>query len=163
MKIRDATEADLPAILAIYNAAVATRMSTADTEPLSLEQRRPWFHSHTPGTRPLWVAETHGAVAAWLSLEDFHERAAYNRTAEVSIYVAESHRRRGLARELLQEALRRSESFGVETLIALVFGHNEPSLRLFEEMRFERWGTLPRVTVLDGVERDVVILGLRVG
>ena len=48
------------------------------------------------------------------------------------------------------------------TLIGFIFGHNEPSLALFERFGFSRWGELPRVTILDGVERDVVIVGLRV-
>jgi phosphinothricin acetyltransferase len=47
--------------------------------------------------------------------------------------------------------------------MGLIFGHNTPSLKLFERFGFVRWGLLPRVTVLDGIERDVVILGRRLG
>jgi phosphinothricin acetyltransferase len=54
--IRDASEADLPAIVAIYNAAIPGRMATADTEPVSVESRRAWFAEHAPDSRPLWVA-----------------------------------------------------------------------------------------------------------
>ncbi len=46
-------------------------------------------------------------------------------------------------------------------MLGFIFGHNEPSLRLFQRFEFETWGTLPRVAVLDGVERDLVILGRR--
>jgi len=46
-------------------------------------------------------------------------------------------------------------------LLGFVFAHNTPSLALFGRFGFERWGLLPRVAVLDGVERDVAILGLR--
>jgi phosphinothricin acetyltransferase len=51
---------------------------------------------------------------------------------------------------------------GLETLLAFVFAHNEPSVALFERLGFSRWGHLPRVARLDGVERDVLILGRRV-
>ena len=46
--------------------------------------------------------------------------------------------------------------------MAFVFGHNAPSLRLFERAGFARWGHLPRVARLDGIERDLLILGRRV-
>ena len=49
----------------------------------------------------------------------------------------------------------------MNNLIGFVFAHNHPSLALFERFGFARWGELPRVTILDGIERDVVILGLR--
>ena len=46
---------DLPRIVAIYNSTIASRMVTADTEEVSIEDRTPWFHEHTPTRRPLWV------------------------------------------------------------------------------------------------------------
>ncbi len=162
MIIRDATEADLPAIVDIYNVAVASRQSTADTEPVSVESRLPWLRDRDRATRPLWVMDADGAVAGWLSVDSFHSKPAYRITAEVSVYVATAYRRRGIARQLLQEAIRRSASAGTRTLVGLIFGHNEPSLALFEGFGFHRWAHLPGVTELDGVERDVLILGLRI-
>ena len=67
-----------------------------------------------------------------------------------------------MGRGLLAEAIRRAPSFGVTTLLGFIFAHNEPSLRLFEGFGFQRWARLPRVANLDGVERDLDILGLRV-
>jgi hypothetical protein len=54
-------------------------------------------------------------------------------------------------------------ALGVSTLLGFIFAHNTPSLRLVEKHGFTRWGCLPRVAVLDGVERDLAILGRRVG
>ena len=62
MKIRDAVESDLPAIIKIYNAAVATRIATAQLEPVTLEQRRDWLKEHS-GDRPFWVLEMDGQIA----------------------------------------------------------------------------------------------------
>ncbi|MDQ3429700.1 MAG: N-acetyltransferase, partial [Actinomycetota bacterium] len=53
VRIRDATAEDLPAIVGIYNSAVPTRVSTADTEPISTKDRTAWFHAHDPWRRPL--------------------------------------------------------------------------------------------------------------
>lgn len=47
-------------------------------------------------------------------------------------------------------------------MLGFIFGHNAPSLRLFEKHQFTRWGQLPRVAVLHGVERDLIIMGRRV-
>jgi phosphinothricin acetyltransferase len=162
MTIRDATEADLATIVKIYNAAIPGRMATADTEPVSIESRRPWFHEHTPQRRPLWVAEVDGAIAGWLSFQSFYGRPAYAATAELSVYVSPHRRRTGVARGLVQQALARAPSLRLATLLGFIFGHNEPSLRLFAEFGFARWALLPRVAELDGVERDLVIVGRRI-
>src|SRR5947209_5743712 len=63
MIIRDALEEDLPAIIEIYNAAIRGRVSTAQLDEVSVEQRLPWFYQHSPGSHPLWVAEMEGAIA----------------------------------------------------------------------------------------------------
>ena len=160
--LRDATEADLPAIIAIYNATIPGRMVTGDLEPVPVESRLAWFRQHSPERRPLWVVEDAGKVIAWLSLNWFNERPAYDHTAEVSVYVDESRRREGLGRRLLSRAIERAPALGLRTLVGLIWGHNEPSLRLFQDLGFERWGLLPRVAELDGVERDLVIVGRRV-
>jgi L-amino acid N-acyltransferase YncA len=158
---RDATLDDLPGIVAIYNSTVPSRLVTADLEPVSVESRLAWFHAHGPRARPLWVVEEAGKVIAWLSFTDFYGRPAYSRTAEVSIYLAEDARGKGLGKQLLEAALAQASSLGIDTVLGFVFGHNEPSLRLFRGFGFEPWGTLPHVAVLDGVERDLVILGRR--
>jgi len=159
MTIRDASEADLAAIVDIFNATVATRMSTAVLDPVSVDERREWFHEHSPGHHPLWVLELDSKIAGWLSMHAFISRCAYRGTAEVSVYVHDRFRRRGVARALLDGAITRAPELEIKALAGLIFGHNAASLRLFEQAGFERWGLLPRVARLDDVERDVVIVG----
>lgn len=159
---RLARAGDLPAIVAIYNDTVASRLVTADLEPVAVESRRAWFEAHRGATRPLWVVEQQGQVVAWLSFSDFYGRPAYAATAELSVYVAAPARRQGIAAALLQSAVREAPGFGLRTLLGFIFGHNEPSLQLFARAGFTRWGTLPRVARLDEQERDLVLMGLRV-
>ncbi|SAL54034.1 GNAT family N-acetyltransferase [Caballeronia telluris] len=158
---RDATLDDLPAIVAIYNSTVPSRQVTADLDPVTVESRVAWFHAHGPHARPLWVVEEGGEIVAWLSFSDFYGRPAYSRTAEVSIYLDESARGKGLGKKLLQAALEKAPELQIDTVLGFVFGHNVPSVKLFQAFGFEAWGTLPRVAALDGVERDLVILGRR--
>jgi L-amino acid N-acyltransferase YncA len=162
MKIRDAVAGDLPAIVEIYNSTIPSRVVSADTEPVSVEQRLPWFHQHDPARRPIRVAEARGVVVGWLSLSDFYDaRPAYNGTAEIGIYVREGYRGEGIGRRLLQEAIERAPTLGIKTLTAGAFGTNESSLALFGRFGFERWAHFPRVAELDGSERDLIVLGLR--
>lgn len=158
--IRSATFDDLPAIVAIYNATIASRASTAELEPVTVEGRRAWFERHAPGR--LLVVDDDGVVPAWLGVLPHHERAAYAITGEVAVYVAPDARRGGYGGRLLDAAIERAPSWGLQVLLGRIFAHNEASLALFEGRGFLRWGLLPGVCVLDGVARDVVIMGRRV-
>jgi L-amino acid N-acyltransferase YncA len=162
MKIREATEADLAAIVEIYNASIPGRSATADTDPVSVESRGRWFREHDPERRPLWVAEENRAIVGWLSFQSFYGRPAYHATAEISVYVTPALQRKGIGRELLARAVKRAPRHGLKTLLGFIFGHNEASLHLFESFGFQRWGVLPAVAELDGIERDLIILGRRI-
>ena len=153
---------DLPAIVSIYNSTVPSRQVTADTEPVTVESRHAWFAEHTPDKRPLWVVEQDGKVVGWLSFSNFYGRPAYAGTAELSIYLHEEARGKGLGRYFLSEAIAHAPTIGVHTLLGFIFGHNFPSLKLFASFGFEHWAHMPRVATLDGIERDLEILGKRV-
>jgi L-amino acid N-acyltransferase YncA len=159
--IRLARDDDLPAVVAIYNAAIPGRLATADTEPVTVDERREWFRAFDAARRPLWVLEDGGEIRAWLSLRSYYGRPAYHRTVEAAVYVAPEYQRRGYAGRLLAHALEAAPGLGIATLLAFVFAHNQPSVALFMRHGFAGWGRLPRVAEMDGVERDLLILGCR--
>jgi phosphinothricin acetyltransferase len=161
--IRHAEPQDLAAVVAIYNASIPGRMATADTEPVTVAQREEWFRAFSRESRPLWILECEGVPVAWLGLRSFYGRPAYHRTVESAVYVAPGHQRRGHARSLLAHAIAQCPRLGVANVLAFIFAHNVPSVALFESEGFAQWGMLPRVCELDGRERDVVILGRRIG
>lgn len=160
--IADAQLSDLARIVDIYNSTIASRMVTADLEPATVESKRAWFDDHSADFRPLWVLRIQGEIAAWFSFKSFYGRPAYHATAEISIYIAEEFRSRGLGSVLIGKAIKECPRLGLNTLLGFVFGHNEPSLALLRKFGFEQWGHLPKVAVLDGVERDLVIAGRRI-
>ncbi|WP_013320568.1 GNAT family N-acetyltransferase [Gloeothece verrucosa] len=163
MKIRDARETDLATIVEIYNASIPSRLATADLNPITVESRLNWFYDHPPETRPVWVMEIDNIVVGWLSFQSFLGRPAYQCTAELSLYVAPNYKRQGIGQKLLEQAIDKSPRLGLNTLIGYIFAHNKPSLQLFTKYDFQQWGFLPNVAVLDGVERDLIIVGRRVG
>jgi phosphinothricin acetyltransferase len=163
MHLRLASIDDLPGIVAIYNSTIASRQVTADLHPVSVEDRHPWFLAHDPDVYPLMVAsDEDNGMLGWLSYSAFHPRAAYRATAEISLYLAPEARGRGLGSELLQQAIEYAPNYGFSTLIGLIFGHNLPSLKLFHRLGFVDYGHLPAIAELDGVQRDLVIVGKKI-
>ena len=161
MLIRLAVETDLMAIVEIYNAAIPKRLATADLEPVSVESRRDWFKSHSD-RYPVWVItndENDQKIIGWLSLQMFYGRAAYHKTAEVSIYIAPAYQGKGIGKRLLDHAIAVCPKLNITKLVGFVFAHNAASCNLFKSFGFEQWGFLPEVAELDSIEQSLIILG----
>jgi phosphinothricin acetyltransferase len=119
---RDAVRADLPRIVEIYNAAVATRESSCDLDPIPVSARERWFEQHTGSRRPIWVAEDFDApeagVIGYLGFYYFmNERPGYFITTDPVIYLHPHYHGRGLGSYLLGEAIRFAPSLGVEMMM----------------------------------------------
>jgi L-amino acid N-acyltransferase YncA len=162
MEFRYAKLEDLKEIVRIYNSTVPSRMVTADLEPVTVEQRLNWFYEHNEEKRPLWVLEIEGNIAGWLSFQSFYGRPAYNGTVEVSIYIDENYRGQKLGEKFLQFAINNCDRYEIKVLLGFVFGHNVPSMKLFEKFGFTAWGNLEKIAVLDNIQRDLVIVGKRI-
>src|SRR6516165_786133 len=137
LRIRTATEADLPAIVDIYNQSIPAGWSTADTQPVAVADRVEWFRKFDPARRPIWVAEADGQVVATVYLSSFYGgRPAYDATAEVSIYIATAYHRRGIGRRLKQWVIDQCPRLGVTTLLSMHFDHNQATRRINESLEF---------------------------
>lgn len=155
--IRPASASDLPAILEIYNRSVEVETASFDVEPVDLANRQAWLAAHG-GDFPVLVAERDWRVIGYASLSRYNPKPAYDVTAELSVYVAEAHRRRGVARRLCEAILERAENSGLATVVSLVTSENEASLRMHEQLGFRVVGTLHRCGRKFGRLLDVVIL-----
>ncbi|MFZ4860948.1 GNAT family N-acetyltransferase [Sphingobacterium sp. Mn56C] len=164
LDIHIAQQQDLSRIVEIYNSTIASRLVTADTEPVTPASRQKWFDEHTAHKRPLWVVKDDTqTIVAWISFQSFYGRPAYDGTAEVSIYIAPEQRGKGLGQQLLQFAIEKAPEFAIKTLLGFIFSHNIPSIKLFEKFGFQEWGHFPNIAELDKVERSLSIFGKRVG
>ena len=158
-----AQQTDLQKIVSTYNSTVPSRLVTADLEPVTIESKQIWFDAHTPNRRPLWLVLVDDEYAGWMSFNSFYGRPAYDGTVEVSIYLEENARGKGLGKTCLQKAFDVSEELNIKTLLGFIFDHNEPSLQLFYKMGFEKWAHLPKIANMIDTERGLIILGKRVG
>lgn len=160
---RDAEIKDLERIVDIYNSTIASRLVTADTEPVSVEDRLPWFHAHNSDKRPLWVIENEeNEIIGWVSLQSFYGRPAYDGTVEISIYMDENQRGKGLGKQILTDCIEKSKALGVKTLLGFIFAHNVPSIKLFQRLGFEEWALFPNIAEMDEKEFSLKILGKRI-
>ncbi len=162
MNYRNASEKDLPFIVDVYNSTVQGRMVTADTEPVAVKDRLYWFQQHNPHTRPLWIVEQNEEKIGWVSFNNFYGRPAYNGTAELSIYLHPQARKKGWGKEILSYCCKQAPLLRINTLLGIIFAHNEPSIKLFLNAGFQEWGLLPNIALMDGKEYSVKIFGKRV-
>ncbi len=161
---RDAKRSDLEKITEIYNSTIASRLVTADTEPVSVKSKIKWFEEHSPEKRPLWVIEDElNEIVGWVSFQSFYGRPAYDATVEISIYLDSNQRGKGLGKQVLGYCIDKAPEFGIKTILGFIFSHNEPSIRLFKHFGFEEWANFPNIATLDNIERSLTILGKRVG
>lgn len=161
--IRIAQITDLSTIVAIYNQAVPTRRSTANTIPWTVESRTTWFIEHKPDNHPIFVAEVDGQVVGWCSLSVYRPgRLALRFTSEISYYIDSKFQRQGVGQTLLRHAIKTCPTLNIKNVIAVIIDRNEPSRKILEKLGFEQWAYLPRVLDFDGQEFGEYYYGIRV-
>jgi len=160
MKIRPATQSDLPAINEIYNQAVRKKYCTADLDEISMAERQQWFHLHNPKRYPVFVAEENDAVIGWLCYSAYRPgRRALKSSAEVSYYLHQDHLRKGIGSRLMEFALANASHYHFKNLFAILLERNTASIRLLEKFGFERWATLPNIAEIYGEKCSHVYYG----
>jgi L-amino acid N-acyltransferase YncA len=163
MLLRDATPADVPQILDIYNEQVRRGTSTFDTEPRTPADYDDWFNRHDRARYPILVAEdpaSPGAIAGWARLYPWSDRCAYARSAENSVYVHQDYRGRGIASLLMTALLDRARQIGIAVILARIAEGNPASIALHQKLGFERIGTMRRVGEKFGRILDVELMQL---
>jgi L-amino acid N-acyltransferase YncA len=160
MKIREAVEADLAGIHAIYDEQVLNGTATFDTVPRTPAERLEWFRADGGGRYPTLVAEDDSRIAGWARLYAWSPRPAYRRTAENAVYVHQDSRRGGVGRALMTELIRLARARGVHVLVARVVEGNPASVKLHESLGFETIGVMREVGEKFGKLLDVRLMDL---
>ncbi|MFA9430481.1 N-acetyltransferase family protein [Egicoccus sp. AB-alg2] len=142
-RVRDATAADLPAVAAIYTHYVLNTTITFNTQ---VRTPRQWIerfeHDIQAGPYHLLVAEVAGVVSGYVETQRFRPKPAYDRSLELSIYVAPDTQSRGTGGALLAALFDRLADSEFHRLYSIIALPNEASVRFHEKWGFEHRGTL---------------------
>jgi phosphinothricin acetyltransferase len=149
----------IEAITEIYNQAVLTTTATFDSEPISLDEQRIWFAEHDEKF-PIFIALKYGKVIGWASLSKWSGRCAYSDTAEISVYIKEAFRGKGIGTKLVARVLDEGRKAGVHTVLARIAEGSEASIRLHQNAGFEYVGVMREVGRKFGKLLDVHLMQL---
>lgn len=145
-----------PEVKTIYESGIATGYATFQTSAPAWEE---WDAAHVKTCRLVAVADNE--ILGWAALTPVSGRCVYAGVAEVSIYIAESARGKGVGRHLLNALIADSELHNFWTLQAGIFPENVASIRLHETCGFRVVGRRERIGQMHGVWRDTVLLEKR--
>jgi len=155
--LRHATEADVPAVTAIYNDAVRTTTATFDLDAQTIKSRLEWFRNRTKDF-PVAVAELDGRVVAYAALNRWSDKQAYEIAAEFSLYVNAANRGGGIGHALAEYILAEAEKTNLYTVISRITSGNEVSVRLHQKLGFTAIGVMRRCGRKFGEILDVIFL-----
>lgn len=138
--LRDATEADLPAILAIYNHAVAETTAIWNEVLVDLDNRKAWFEARHARGFPILVAEVEGRIAGYASYGDWRPFDGFRHSVEHSVYVEKDHYGRGLGKALMAALIERARAGRIHVMVAAIEAGNSGSIALHTSLGFRLVG-----------------------
>ena len=158
IEVRDASAADLPAILAIYNDVIATTTAVYQEDPATLEDRLAWWQGRLTHGYPVLVAADGGSILGFASFGDFRAWPGYRFTVEHSVHVRPDCRGQGVGHALMTVLLARGRALGKHVMMAGVDAENAGSIRFHERLGFERVGHLREIGFKFGRRLDLVFM-----
>jgi len=155
--IRRATESELEALRAIYNEGIEDRCATLESEAKSADDIALWWAEHDDRYVVL-VAREGTSTIGWASLNRFSHRCAHAAIADLSVYIARSHRGRGIGSLLLAEIESRASEAGFHKIVLHALEENERGKRLYSKAGFTKVGVFREHGILDGRFIDVLAM-----
>lgn len=156
IRIRPAREGDLPALTAIYNAAVTGTAFTSHVAPLAVEERLVWWQAHQDPRYPVLVADNGTELLGYASLSQWYDVPLYARTAESSLYLAPHTQGRGLGTTLMRALLEEAGRLGHHVVLARIWSDNAASIAMCRKCGYEVLGVQREVGFRHGVWLDCV-------
>ncbi|MBG9377877.1 N-acetyltransferase [Panacibacter sp. DH6] len=145
VQIRNATTADLPAILEIYNDAILHTTAVYDYEPHTMAMRKEWFATKEQQGFPVFVAEDNEEIVGFSSIGPFRPWAGYRYTVENSIYVKDGQRGKGLGKLLMQPLIDAAKEMQLHTMVAGIDAENKLSIDFHKQFGFKEAGYLKQI------------------
>jgi phosphinothricin acetyltransferase len=163
IKIRNAIFDDLESLNRIYNQAINDGLKTADTENVTIDNRKEWMQEHLSEFYPILVAEIDSKIVGYLSISPYRKgRKALSKTVEISYYVDYEFHNLGLGKALLSEGIFICKKNGMKDIFAIIIDSNIQSQKLLEKFGFEKWAFLPNILEYEEKEYSHIYMGKRI-
>lgn len=156
--VRPATEADVPALNAIYNTYIVDSHVSFDTEPWSDTARRTWFRDRAERGYPILVAERAGSVIGTSWSGPWRDKAAYRGSAETTVVLAAGTTGEGVGSRLLGALIEALTDRGFHTAIAVIALPNDASIAVHRKLGYREVGILAGVGFKDGKRWDTMVM-----
>jgi len=156
MNIEKLSEKHWPEVKAIYESGVATGNANFSH---NIPDWSEWDKTHVKNCRLVAIEDS--GVLGWAALTAISDSCVFAGVAEVSVYIAEGSRSKGIGKKLLSELVKLSEKNNLWTLESRIFIENLASIKIHEENGFRIIGSRERIGQLNGVWRDTLLLERR--
>lgn len=161
--IRPITQDDIVSCLDIYNYEVVNGVATLDLEPRTLEEWREWYNAHRDEHHPIIVGTIDDVVVGYASLSPYRLKDAFKSTVELSIYIHQDYRGKGVASKLMAHILEHAkENDTLHTVVSVITAGNEASTALHTRFNFTYCGLTPEVGFKHGKYQDTETYALLV-
>ena len=161
--IQSITKNDVSACLAIYNYEVIHGVATLDLEPRTLSEWQAWYDAHQTIEHCIFVGTIDGVVVGYASLSPYRTKDAFKSTVELSIYIHQDYRGKGVASKLMAHILEYAkENDTLHTVVSVITAGNEASTALHERFNFTYCGLTPQVGFKHGKYQDTETYALLV-
>ena len=163
LNIRRARIDDVSSCLDIYNYEVVNGVATLDLEPRTLPEWHEWYEAHSDEHHPIIVGTIDGVVAGYASLSPYRTKDAFKSTVELSIYIHQAYRGKGVASKLMAHILDHAkEADTLHTVVSVITAGNAASTALHERFGFTYCGLTPQVGFKHGKYQDTETYALLV-
>ena len=157
MNIRPVEAADAKQLLAIYTPYVLNTAITFETEIPTIEEFERRI-AETQSSHPYLVAEDKGQIVGYAYAHAYYGRAAYAWTVEVSIYVDQVARAKGIGTALYDRLEELLIEQGMTQALACISLPNEASIQFHQKRGYEEVAHFKKVGYKLGQWRDIVWL-----
>lgn len=163
INIRDVNIEDLDRVNDIYNQAIDEKFKVAYLKPWTKEMRLEWFKNHNINEYPIYVSEIDNIVNGFVYIQPYRSgREALKQTAEISFFIDQNYRRRGIGKKLIEYIELKCCNLGIKTLFGIILDNNYSSVNLMEKCGYEKWGHLPKIAIFDNMEVGHLYYGKRI-
>lgn len=155
LDFKNIQEKDLPLVKEIYDWYIANSTATFHTQPISLDELKEllYFDHHLYHSFLIYADDE---LAGYCFTTHFKKRQAYNRTAEVTIYLKDGFGGKGIGKKTLHFIEEKAKNNGIKNLLGIITGDNTGSIALFSKCGYFECANFKNVGEKFGKILDVV-------